>query len=580
MKAYHYPFLLFALLTAGQLSAQIFTRVASGPVVTTPGDSRSVNWIDVNGDNWIDLQITNGLYPGQDNFLYLNNGAGDFVPLSGDTIVTDGKPSDGATWADIDNDGDLDAVVVNWYGLNNMCYRNDGSGNFTYDASVPFATEGGYSETAAWGDYDLDGFVDLLVTNSAGTKKNFLHHSNGDGTFTKITSGDVANDAFKSRCVNWTDMDNDGDPDLLITNEDSEHENLYRNDGGGTFVKVTTGDLVTAGGSTMSASWGDIDNDGDQDVFLCNDGGTNMLFRNEGSLTFTRVLGDTAVTTPSNSFSSAWADIDNDADLDLYVTNAFKPGVKCPGFLYLNDGTGAFTRSSEPMTLDSGWTYGCAFGDYDNDGFQDLAVATCRFGGTDEPDWLYHNNGNGNHWFKVRLTGTLANRAAIGAVVRVRAVIGGVPVWQMREVSAQSGHCGQNDLTVHFGLGDATTIDSMVIDWPSKTLEFYTGLETNNAVHVIEGTGIVGLASPLLDQPKLRISPNPNEGNFSLEMENGSFLRKDALLIHDIAGRKVWQLQVEESSQRIPVSLQLPKGSYQVTHIRGEIQTTSHMLVR
>ena len=108
-------FLLLQTWVSTILVAQSFTKITNGPVVNTPGDSRSVNWIDVNNDDLLDLMITNGPAGGQNNFLYLNDGAGGFTAVVNDTIVKDGKPSDGATWADTDNDGDLDCFVANWY---------------------------------------------------------------------------------------------------------------------------------------------------------------------------------------------------------------------------------------------------------------------------------------------------------------------------------------------------------------------------------------------------------------------------------------------------------------------------------
>jgi hypothetical protein len=199
-------------------------------------------------------------------------------------------------------------------------------------------------------------------------------------------------------------------------------------------------------------------------------------------------------------------------------------------------------------------------------------VATCRFDGVDESDWLYHNNGNSNHWFKVRLTGTLANRAAIGAVVRVRAVIGGSVVWQMREVSAQSGHCGQNDIVVHFGIGEATGIDSLVIDWPSASLGYYTGLPADTQLHVVEGTGIVGRNDIDNTSGELLAFPNPSTGEFNILSGEKGFLPGDRLILSDRLGRIVWQQSLDARSLLIELNLEVPAGSYQLTQVRGEIR--------
>lgn len=200
------------------------------------------------------------------------------------------------------------------------------------------------------------------------------------------------------------------------------------------------------------------------------------MFLNDGNFSFTKITGDTVVKGSAHSFSSAWSDIDNDGDLDLFVTNAFTGTVKRVNNLYLNDGSGSFSRVSDAPTNDSCWAYGCSFADYDNDGFEDLAVATVRFAGIDPADLLYHNNGNSNHWFTLNLIGTISNRSAIGTKVKVKAMINGNPVWQMRELSAQSSYCSQNDPRAHFGLGNASSIDSISVEWPSGLVQQFSGV--------------------------------------------------------------------------------------------------------
>lgn len=460
--------LIVGVLTFHFSSAQYFTKVQNNPISSTPGDSRSVNWVDVNNDGFIDCFISNGPRGGQNNSLYLNHGKGNFKMVMNDSIVNDHKPSDGATFADVDNDGDLDAFIVNWYNVNNLFYLNDGKGNFQQITKGDFVNDRGYSETAAFGDYDNDGFVDLYITNSEGRKNNFLYKNDQKGSFIKITTGAAVTDTNYSRCANWVDTDNDGDLDLFVTNENKQNENLYRNDGKGNFTKLTNGPLLNDAGNTTSASWADMDNDGDLDIFLTNDGGYNSLFKNNGNFNFTKITIDTVATTPAHSFSSAWSDIDNDGDVDLVVTNSFHGKTRLVNYLYLNNGNGSFSRNTtDVVATDTAWSYGCAFGDYDEDGFEDLAIATCRFGKTDDVDLLYHNNGNQNNWVTIRLAATQSNRSAIGAKVYVRATIKGKDVRQMREISAQNGYCSQNDMRAHFGLGDATHIDEIKVIWPS-----------------------------------------------------------------------------------------------------------------
>jgi hypothetical protein len=518
--------------------AQYFTRITNSPVATDPGDSRSVNWIDVNGDGAVDCFISNGPQGGQNNTLYLNDGAGNFTAVLQDTIVQDNAPSDGATFADIDNDGDLDAFVVNWYNHNNLMYTNNGDGTFNKIAVGAAVTDAGYSETAAWADYDMDGLVDLYVTNSAGNKKNFLYHNEGNGQFTRIEGGDIVNDAFFSRNISWADIDNDGDLDAFVTNEEAQNEQLYRNDGQGNFTKVSTGDLVNDGGHTMSSSWADFDNDGDLDVVLANDRGFNSLFRNDGNLNFTKLLSDTVCTTPSRSFSSAWGDIDNDGDLDLFFTNSFAPGARWPNFLYINNGDGSFSRINQDITTtDSGWSYGCAFADYNNDGFLDLAVATCRFAGADEPNYLYQNNGNGNNWLSISLEGRQSNRSCIGARVYVKAMINGNAVWQMRELSAQSAYCGQNDMRAHFGLGDATMADSVRVVWPSGQVEHFAAVAAGQFVHYKEMEEIH--TKDHIKGKGLCIYPNPARDHIWMELAKDGFAGSTEVAMYGMDGKLI-----------------------------------------
>ena len=197
MKTYYLSFICFTLCLNNS-KAQFFTKIITGPLVSTAGDSRSVNWVDVNNDGLVDCFISNGPSGGQNNRLYINNGSGGFSLTLNDPIVTDSKPSDGATFADSDNDGDLDCFVVNWYNVNNLFYLNTGSGAFSQVTTGIQSNDAGYSETASWGDYDKDGLVDLYVTNSAGSKKNFLYRNTATSTFTKISTGAIVNDVFDS----------------------------------------------------------------------------------------------------------------------------------------------------------------------------------------------------------------------------------------------------------------------------------------------------------------------------------------------------------------------------------------------
>lgn len=509
-------------------NAQNFIKITQGPVVNTPSDSRSVNWIDVNNDGLLDLMITNGLNTGENNFLYINKGNDVFESInSNDPIVNDMSPSDGATWADIDNDGDVDCYVATWYNKRNLLYMNNGNGSFTQVKTGTIATEFTYSETASWADYDKDGYLDLYITNSEGTRKNILYKGNGDSTFTKILNIAPVNDAFKSRTVNWIDYDNDKDLDLFVTNEGGQKVNLYRNDSAGVFTKITNGTLANIAGETMSSSWADVDNDGDFDVFLSNYNAANRILKNQGDGTF---LIDTLInnSTPY-AFGSSFGDVDNDGDLDLYISNAFSTG-KLRNFFYLNNGEGIFTEiDTSILTADSGWTYGCAFGDYNNDGFLDLATANCY--DKIQVNSLYKNTGNGNAWFELECIGLQSNKSAIGARIKLSATIFNRVVHQYREINTQSGHNGQNMLTAHFGLGDATNIDSIRIDWPSGNVDVYKNISINKKLKAFEN---ISLGKETQPKNELKIYPNPTNTKIWL---NGLSAKNTSIQLYDITGK-------------------------------------------
>ena len=462
-----------------------FVPVFTGPVVSDGGDSRSANFVDYDNDGDLDLYITNGPQAGARNFLYRNDGAGTFTKITGDTITQTISAYDGATFGDFDNDGDEDCFIATWWNNVNYLFKNDGDGTWTRVTVGPMVTGGTYSETGSWADYDNDGYLDLYACNSFTPLQNLLFHNNGDGTFTKITTGAQSTDGWKSRIGAWADYDNDGDLDIYVANEANQLNNFYRNEGNGTFTKITTGSFVNENNESFGASWGDIDNDGDLDLFVANHAGQNAgLFTNNGDGTFTKITTGIVVNNAGYSVGSTFVDIDNDGDLDLYVCNAFAPG-SINNFLYYNNGDGTFTQdTSDPAGSDLGWTYGCAFGDIDKDGDLDLALAKCF--GEIENNALYLNSGNANHFLAMNFVGSRSNRSGIGVRVKIKAVIGGNARWQMREVSSQAGYCVQNGEDAWFGLGDATIVDSIVSTWPSGVTRILTNVAADQFLAIDE----------------------------------------------------------------------------------------------
>ncbi len=463
--------LLLSLVSCTTWGQVHFIKVEQGPVVEQSSDSRSVNFVDVNNDGWVDLFISNGPSDGQHNFLYINQGDGTFTSLTDDPIVQDGAKSDGATFADIDNDGDLDAYVVTWYGQQNYFYRNDGNGSFLLDKDPVLTTNGTYSETASWGDANNDGWLDLFLTNSEGRSKRNQLFLNQKGTSFRPTETPANQTNTQSRSVNWIDVNKDGKSDLFITNEGKSPNELYLNTGKAPFFLSEPNAIWNElPPGSMSASWGDVDNDGDLDLFLANAGYyqeiDNQLLLNDGEGHLS-LKPDSGLSKDGGcSYGSAFGDFDNDGDLDLIVANGFCKS-KLENWLYQNDGKGNFTRISSALPdMSSYCSFGLAWGDINNDGFLDLAIANCQNGkNSPQPvNDLYLNKGNANHWLKIKMEGTVSNRSAIGATIRVQIKKGS---WQMRHINTQSGYCGQNSMIAHFGLGVSKKAKKIEVIWPS-----------------------------------------------------------------------------------------------------------------
>lgn len=544
-------------------NSQIFTKVTQGPFVNDIAASRSVSFIDYLNNGSLDLYVSNGKHFGQRNFLYNNNG-GTFTRVLNIPPVMDSLPYDGASWADFDNDGNIDLCVVTWYDSTNMLYRNNGGGSFTFLSSSPVVSDRGFSETCSWGDYDNDGLVDLFVTNSngIGSWHNRLYKNMGAGNFTRIDTGAVSLDInHHSRGINWVDINGDGKPDIYICNESGENNFMYKNNGGGYFTKMTNAATLT-GSDSWSACWGDYDNDGDQDVFVTNRGGKNLLFRNDGNFNFTQILNDPIVNDAGEFACCGWGDFDNDGDLDLFVTQAYtSPNTPLKNYLYKNmlmeTGTATFQKiSGEDIVNDAGYSYGFAWADWNADGSLDLFTARTYNEGQNNAAYL--NNGNTNKWIEIKLTGNPSNRSAIGAKVRLKAVINGNPVWQMREVTAQSGYCSEN-LDLHFGLGNAIRIDSIKVEWPSGTNEYYPNINPNQIIRIVEGTGIIGIKINSTEVPeKFSLKQNyPNPFNpttiIRLEIPKEGFV---SLKVFDLTGREIKSL----------VSQNLKPGKYSVDY--------------
>ena len=494
--------------------APTWANATSGPLGDT-GMGQGAAWGDYDGDGDIDIYLTN---QGQANKLFRNDGGGEFTDVSA-APLNDASLGEGAAWGDYDNDGDIDLYLVNMGGANKL-FRNDGMDDF-YDATAGPLGDVGSGFSGTWGDYDNDGDIDLYVVNAGGSNR-LLRNDEADGFFDATASplDDAPGFGFTS---SWGDYDNDGFLDIYVGNAYGANK-MFHNEGDGSFTDATSGPLGDTR-TTNAVAWGDYDNDGDLDLYLSNDSEGNRLLRNDAAVfvdVTTGALGDTG-----SDFGVAWVDHDNDGDLDLFIAqNGNNLLLENRGGLDFADVAGT------DMTY-AGSGAGTAWGDYDSDGDLDLYLP--NLGGANT--LLRNEQINGNHWLHIVLTGDTSNCSAIGA--RVRVVAGGIA--QVREVSGGSGYVSQNSLSLEFGLGNATTIDSIQISWPGGSTQDTTGIAVDQVLLINEGGDITGVETAE-DLPRafalLPNAPNPFNPLTSIRFHipNRGRIR---VAIYDISGREV-----------------------------------------
>lgn len=473
------------------LQAQnLFTRVNPGDLTNDGGISAGASWGDYDNDGDPDLFVAN--WANQSNALYRNNGDQSFTKMQIEPFVSDRGYSSGGCWGDYDNDDDLDLFVVNQQNQNNYLYRNNGDGSFQKVHEGDIVTDYGDSYTAAWADYDNDGFLDLFVANS--NQPSFLYHNNGDGTFERIKESVLTSDVVVAWNASWGDYNNDGLVDLFVADSYNQKNCLYKNLGAGNFEKVTQGPVVNDIGYSKGGSWGDYDNDGDLDLFVANggaslDGQNDFLYKNNGDGTFTKIEEGDVVNSEGYSHGGVWGDFDNDGDLDLFV------GIwGYPDRLFFNNGDGTFTRQMTGAAVNQiGFVSGnVPVADYDNDGDLDLFL----------PNWenqnniLLRNNTGANNWIQIKCQGVKSNAYGIGAKVWINATIDGAEITQLREIKTNTGCRSQGGMNAHFGLGDADQIKSLRIIWPSNQEDIFETVQVNQNVTIKEGEGIVHREKP------------------------------------------------------------------------------------
>jgi len=533
------------LLSHRELSAQRtlptlvdVTRQAGITFIHSVGDDDMDNIIESNaagcaffdydGDGDLDIYLLNGAYLDRlsgvrgrrnrgklSNALYRNNGDGTFTDVTADAGVGDTGFGMGVLAGDYDNDGDQDLFVTN-YGPN-VFYQNDGDGTFTDITAQAGVANDSSGIGSTFLDYDLDGYLDLYLGNYVAYDPDYqyfyaaqrfpgplsyhgqpdvLYHNNGDGTFTDVTrEAGVYNTEGRAMGVTSGDIDDDGDFDIFVSNDGMENY-LYRNNGDGSFsdIALQTGTGYGQNGeatSAMGAEFADIDEDGLVDIVVP-DMTYCAVYHNSGAGFFEEVSARTRLAAACGQYTS-WSanffDFDHDGWGDLFITNGHPHRlIGQEDLLMLNDGGRRFLNVSSQLGPDFQEKFvgrGSAVADYDNDGDMDVLVTNVNA----RPRLLRNEGGNRKNWIMVNLQGTVSNRDAIGSRVRVTVGERSQTRWRV----SSSGYLSQSDHRLHFGVGDASTIDRIEVKWPSGEIQTLENVQVNQVLTVREpqpnGTG-------------------------------------------------------------------------------------------
>jgi hypothetical protein len=479
--------LIFLIVPISVFSQPYFQKVTTGIIATDTASNTMSAWGDYNQDGYQDIVVVpwnDGCWNCRSPIsFYRNTGNGNFV--RGSNILVDQVLScNGAAWGDYDNDGKLDLFISRYLNQTNLLFHNDGNGDFSLVTTGSIVTDVGQGTGCAWCDYDKDGWLDLFVSNG-GNQNNALYHNNGNGTFTKITTGAIVNDGGDSRSCAWGDYDNDGWPDLFVANYGSQHSFLYHNNGNGTFSRVLNVAPVDSIYYGSGCCWFDYDNDGWLDLLLTINGGYDRLYHNNHNGTFTKMDNLAPALEWGWSYYPAYADIDNDGWTDLFIP---KRSGSTNALFKNNNGT-SFTRlNSEIVCQEGGASDAGSFGDFNNDGKMDLFVANGSNGYTH--DYFYRNiNANSGNYITLIVNGCILNRSAIGS--RIKVVTGNLR--QIHEISGGNG--SQRMLWQHFGVGSATTIDSIIVTFTTSTVKVLTNVAVNQFLRVTDLDCLVGITS-------------------------------------------------------------------------------------
>lgn len=479
---------------------------------------------DFNSDGYLDIMTSSWLLTDQMHF-FVNNGDGSFTDKTSEAGLIGLTGGLNMIHADYNNDGYPDVLVLRGAWMKqagnqpNSLLKNNGDGTFE-DVTV---AAGVYSEhptqTGGWADFNLDGYLDLFIGNESDAKYTNpceLYVNNGNGTFTEVAKKlglDLI--AFVKGC-DWGDVNRDGLADLYLSLFGGENK-LYINRGG-TNINDWKFEEVGAKAGVQQPIWSfptwffDYDNDGYEDIFVCGYefkrfydvaedevisikglkpvAETPRLYHNNGNETFTDVTKQAGVSRVMYGMGSNFGDINNDGYLDFYIGTGV-PDFRAivPNRMFLNQKGKSFVD----VTYDGGFGHiqkghAIGFGDLDNDGDNDIyTVIGGAYEGDNFRNALFNNPGNNNHWVVLKLEGKTANRSAIGAVIHITVSENGKERNIYRTVST-GGSFGSSTLQLEIGLGNASVIKLLEVEWPNKErlIQKFKNIDSNKKYFLFE----------------------------------------------------------------------------------------------
>lgn len=513
-----------------------------------------ISFFDYDNDGWDDITIAtaNG-----DPIRFFKNINGNYIEQSLN-IPNNNWKNKQINWVDIDNDGDNDLFVTSDNQINRL-YENLGNMVMTdITSSSGMLNEVLITYGASWGDYNNDGYLDVFLSNRDTLIPNVLYKNNGNNTFTLVNNeAGLINTGTLSFCSAFIDYNKDGYQDIYVANDKVQYPNtMYKNNGDGTFTEVgsLTGTDITI--DAMSVTVEDFDSDGWTDIYVTNDVVGNVFLKNNGDDTFSNIATFTNTTMNSVAWGAVFLDAENDGDLDLYVSAEHDGSVT--GYLssafYNNEGD-QFDLDNSAVPDDYAISYSNAIGDVDNDGLAEVIVNNINHNNI----FLWKNNTSSiANWLKVKLEGTISNRNGIGSLIEIS--VDGEK--QFRYTCLGEGYLSQNSASEIFGLGEASVIDYVKVNWLSGIEDIYYDIPINQSLKIVEGSSL-SINDYLTS--KFKIYPNPANDILHLTLEENDF----SIKIFNLLGSEIRDYQTNVNNKTVDIS-NIKKGVYIIKIFSGK----------